>query len=90
MTTLLKKAFSLPQPEQERLGAKWIAEIKAGQIRHQLFRASEEHLETRHKNERLLEALNAAYDDMPDAEEQTLLRNMRRHHRQFIKENEQW
>ena len=46
MTALLKKAFGmaslLPQPEQERLGATWIAQMKSEKSWHQLFKSSQE------------------------------------------------
>ncbi len=85
MTTLLKKAFDmaslLPHPEQERICARWIAEMRAE------FLMSE----TCHENRRLLESVNAAYaDDMPDTEDQMLLCNMRRCHRRVIMEDGQW
>jgi hypothetical protein len=38
----------------------------------------------RHENQKLLEDLNAAYDDSPDQEEQTLHRRMREQHRRQI------
>ncbi len=86
MTTILKKAFdmalSLPQPEQERLGARWIAEMKAEQPWRQLFKSSQELPDIHIENRQLLESVNAAYGDIPeDSEEQTLRRNMRRCHK---------
>ncbi|QTA86023.1 hypothetical protein [Desulfonema magnum] len=94
MTTLLKKAFdlvsSLPQPEQERLAARWIAEIRAERTLYCLPRSSEKLSEMRHENDRLLESLNAAYDDLPNAEELRLQQDMRRYHRRFIGKNAQW
>lgn len=96
MTTLLKKAFdmasSLPALEQERLGAKWIADMKAGQFWRHLSESPQELPDLRLENRQLLESLNAAYNDtdMPDVEEQTFRRNMRRCHRRLIEENGQW
>ncbi len=94
MTTILKKAFdialSLPQSEQERLGARWIAEMKAEQPWRKLLKSSQELSDLHLENRQLLESVNAAYDDMPDSEEQALRRNMRRCHRRLIEENEQW
>ena len=94
MTTILKKAFdialTLPQSEQERLGARWIAEMKAEQPWRKLFKSSQELPDIHLENRQLLESVNAAYDDMPNSEEQTLRRNMRRCHRRLIEENGQW
>ena len=49
--------------------------------------AIEEYLE-RHQSRKLLQEINAAYDDMPDQEEQEVLQRMRRKQRQLA--NEQW
>jgi metal-responsive CopG/Arc/MetJ family transcriptional regulator len=52
--------------------------------RSQLFtRALEEFLQ-RHHSRQLLERINAAYEDEPDAEEKASLRAMRRKHRQAV------
>ena len=47
--------------------------------------AIEEYLE-RHQSQRLLQEINAAYDDMPDQEEQEVLQRMRRKQRQLANE----
>jgi len=39
----------------------------------------------RHQNQKLLEAIDDAYDDLPDAEEQALHQKMRRRHRYLVK-----
>jgi metal-responsive CopG/Arc/MetJ family transcriptional regulator len=49
--------------------------------------AIEEYLE-RHQSQRLLREINAAYDDMPDQEEQEVLQRMRRKQRQLA--SKQW
>ncbi|MBI2485532.1 MAG: hypothetical protein HYW01_00940 [Deltaproteobacteria bacterium] len=38
----------------------------------------------RHQNQRLLEQINAAYEDFPDTVEKDLRRKMRRHHRRIV------
>lgn len=38
----------------------------------------------RHQNKRLLEAINDAYDDLPDMQEQSLRDAMHQHHRQLV------
>ncbi len=38
----------------------------------------------RHQNQRLLERLNAAYNDAPDPAEQALSQARRRHHRRLV------
>ena len=42
----------------------------------------------RHKNQKLLEALNAAYDDIPDVKEDSLKSMMRSRHLKMVKD--QW
>ncbi len=51
--------------------------------RSRLFVLAAEEFIQRHKNQELLEAINAAYDDFPDPEEQAVLRGMRRQHRRL-------
>ena len=53
---------------------------------HLFVLAVEEFLE-RYENQRLLEQLNQAYDDLPLPEEERLLKGMRLPHRQLV-ENE--
>lgn len=38
----------------------------------------------RHENRKLLEALNDAYDDVPDSDEQAVRDKMRQRHRQLV------
>jgi len=52
--------------------------------RSRLFVLAAEEFIQRHKNQELLEAINAAYDDFPDLEEQAVLRGMRRQHRRLM------
>jgi len=52
--------------------------------RSRLFVLAVEELIQRHENRRLLEALNDAYDDVPDSDEQALYDKMRQRHRQLV------
>lgn len=52
--------------------------------RSRLFVLAVEEFIRRHENQRLLERLNAAYADAPDAAEQVLHCRMRRQHRQVL------
>ena len=56
--------------------------------RNRLFVMAIEDFIKRHSNRNILDAINAAHDDMPDAEEQELHHNMLKRHRSLI-EN-QW
>ena len=52
--------------------------------RSRLFALAAEDYLQRHQNRKLLEALNAAYDDLPDPAEETHRQQMRRQHRQMV------
>jgi len=52
--------------------------------RSRLFALAAEDYLHRHQNQELLEALNAAYDDLPDSAEETHRQQMRRQHRQMV------
>ena len=52
--------------------------------RSRLFALAAEDFLHRHQNEELLQALNAAYDDLPDPAEDTHRQHMRRQHRQMV------
>jgi len=56
--------------------------------RSRLFSLAVENFIQRHKNQKLLEAINSAYDDTSDPEEQIMLQKMRRKHKELVKE--QW
>jgi len=56
--------------------------------RSRLFTLAVEDFIQRHKNQKLLEAINSAYDDTSDPEEQIMLQKMRRKHKELVKE--QW
>jgi metal-responsive CopG/Arc/MetJ family transcriptional regulator len=51
--------------------------------RSQLFAMAMEDFLKRYDSQRLLEAINAAYSDSPDAEEEAVMRAMRRHREQM-------
>lgn len=52
--------------------------------RSRLFVLAVEQFIERHRNRKLLAAINDAYDDVPDPEEQALHESMRRQHRQMV------
>ena len=54
--------------------------------RSRLFALAAEEFMQRHGNRKLLEAINAAYDDSPDPEEQTVFQRMRKQHRRLVEE----
>ena len=56
--------------------------------RSRLFALAAEEFIQRHNNQELLDAINAAYDDSPDEEEQAVLGKMRHQHKRLV-EN-QW
>jgi len=52
--------------------------------RSRLFVLAAEEFIQRHKNRELLEAINIAYDDSPDPEEEMLHQKMRHKHRRLV------
>ena len=56
--------------------------------RSRLFALAVEEFIERHENEELFQAINAAYEDAPDAEEEALRRARRAQHREMVQE--QW
>ena len=52
--------------------------------RSRLFVLAAEEFIQRHKNRELLEAVNIAYDDSPDTEEEMLRQNMLHKHRRLV------
>lgn len=57
--------------------------------RSQLFNKAAEEFVQRHNNQKLLEQINAVYDDLPEEEDQRLLEQMRSKQRKILQE-EQW
>ena len=56
--------------------------------RSRLFALAAEEFLQRYQNQKLLEAINAAYDDSPNPEEETLHQQRRYQHRQLV--TDQW
>lgn len=77
----VKTAISLPKPLFER--AETLSkEMKT--TRSRFFALAVEELVTRLENQRLLQAINAAWDDEPDPEEEAARRAMARIQRQLV------
>ena len=81
----IKTAISLQGPLLEQVDA---LARELGVSRSRLFVLAAEEFIQRHKNQELLEAINAAYDDSPDEEEQAVLQKMRHQHRRLVEK--QW
>jgi len=77
----VKTAISLQQSLFEQVDA--LAQELAVS-RSRVFVLAVEDFIQRRQNRQLLEAINEAYADLPDAEEQTLRRQMRQQHRQMV------
>jgi len=54
--------------------------------RSRLFALAAEEFLQRYQNRQLLDAINAAYDDLPDPEEEALRQQRRHQHRQLVDE----
>jgi len=52
--------------------------------RSRLFVLAVEEFIERRRNQKLLQEINAAYDDMPDPAEQAVRRRMRHRHRELV------
>ena len=81
----IKTAISLDEPLFEQVEA-LAKEMHVSRSRLFVL-AAQEFLE-RHKSRKLLEAINNAYKDMPTAEEDKLLAEMRNRHAEQV--DEQW
>jgi metal-responsive CopG/Arc/MetJ family transcriptional regulator len=79
--TNVKTAVSLQKSLFEQAEA-LADELKISRSR--LFSLALEDFIRRSHNQQLLEKLNAAYEDIADAKEQTLRRRMRRQHRRLV------
>jgi metal-responsive CopG/Arc/MetJ family transcriptional regulator len=77
----IKTAISLKDTLLEQIDA--LAE-ELDVSRSRLFVLAAEEFIRRHQNQQLLESINAAYDDLPDAEEERLDQQRRLKHRQLI------
>jgi metal-responsive CopG/Arc/MetJ family transcriptional regulator len=81
----IKTAISLEKQLFEQIEA-LAKEMKVSRSR--LFVLAAQEFLDRHENQKLLEAINHAYDDMPTAEENELLAQMRDRHAEVVKD--QW
>jgi metal-responsive CopG/Arc/MetJ family transcriptional regulator len=77
----VKTAISLQQSLFEQVDA-LAQELQISRSR--LFVLAVEAFIQRYQNRQLLEAINEAYDDLPDAEEQALRDRMRQQHRRMV------
>ncbi len=77
----VKTAISLQQPLFEQIDA-LAQELHISRSR--LFVLAFEAFIQRHQNRQLLEAINEAYGDLPDPEEQALRDRMRQQHRRMV------
>jgi metal-responsive CopG/Arc/MetJ family transcriptional regulator len=80
----IKTAISIEKPIFEQVNA--LAE-DLNISRSRVFVLAVQEFITRHKNIELLDAINAAYDDVPDSESK-LVAKMRPHHYKMVKN--QW
>ena len=77
----IKTALSLQKPLFEQVET-LAREMKISRSR--LFVLAMEDYIRRYQNQQLLERINQAYQDTPDATEQERLRKMRRQHRRIV------
>jgi len=77
----VKTAISLQQSLFEQVDA-MAKELHISRSR--LFALAVEAFIQHHQNQKLLEVINDAYADLPDAKEQTLRNAMRQHHKQMV------
>jgi metal-responsive CopG/Arc/MetJ family transcriptional regulator len=77
-----KTAISIEQPLFEEVNA-MAAEMEVS--RSYLFTLAAREFVQRHKNQKLLEAINAAYNDSPVLTEETLQAGMKSRHRRLVK-----
>ena len=79
--TNIKTAISLQQALFEQIDT-LAKEMQVSRSRF-ISLAAEEFIR-RQQNRKLLEAINDAYDDLPDMEEESLRNAMNHHHRQLV------
>ena len=77
----VKTAISLQQSLFEQVDA-LAQEMQISRSR--LFALAVEAFIQHHQNQKLLEAINDAYDDLPNAGERSLRHKMRQQHRQLV------
>lgn len=81
----IKTAISIEKPLFEEVEA-LAEEMKVS--RSYLFTLAARDFLQNHKSQKLLLAINAAFDDLPDASEERLLAQMKSKHRRLVKD--QW
>ena len=81
----IKTAISISKPLFEKVD-NLAHELNTSRSR--IFALAATEFIQRHKNQKLLEALNAAYDDIPDVKEESLKSVMRSRHLKMVKD--QW
>ena len=81
----IKTAISIEKPLFEEVEA-LAKEMEVS--RSYLFTLAAQDFVQHHKSQKLLEAINAAYDDLPDTVEEKLRAQMKSKHRRLVKE--QW
>ena len=81
----IKTAISMEEPLFEEIEA--LAEELEVSRSHLFALAAREFIQ-RHKSQKLFDALNAAYGDLPDPSEKALQTRMRAKHRELVKD--QW
>jgi metal-responsive CopG/Arc/MetJ family transcriptional regulator len=79
----IKTAISIDKPLFEQLGD--LAQ-ELNTSRSRIFALAAMEFIQRHKNLKLLEAINAAYDDFPDEKESSLNAVMRSNHFKMVKD----
>jgi len=81
--TNIKTAISIEKPLFEEVEA-LAEEMKVSRSR--IFALATRDFIQHHKSQKLLDAINATYDDRPDSEEEKLRGQMKYKHRQLVKE----
>jgi metal-responsive CopG/Arc/MetJ family transcriptional regulator len=81
----IKTAISIDKPLFEQMDD---LAHELNTSRSRIFAMAAKEFIQRHKNLKLLEAINAAYDDFPDAKEDSLTSAMRSRHFKMVKD--QW
>lgn len=81
----IKTAISIKKPLFDQVDA--LAD-ELDMSRSGLFALAVQEFILRHKNQKMLQDLNDAYDDIPDSREKNLMSHMRSQHYQMVKD--QW
>ena len=81
----IKTAISIDKPLFEQVDS---LAHELNTSRSRIFALAATEFIQRHKNQKLLEAINSAYDDIPDVKEESLKSAMRARHFRMVKD--QW